>query len=154
MNAGRELDALVAEKVMGIPPLEIIRRANGDFDEIRGWPECPIDQSEEDAYGALDKPGGKNLIFWFPKTYSTSIADAWLVVEKMGSWHGFTFMVFHEKEWRRDRDSEALVWRCGWFEWGWDGPESRAASVADTAPLAICLAALKACGVELESLKE
>jgi hypothetical protein len=109
MKAGRELDALVAEKVIG-------------------WTNL-IGSSYDVNFGGRP-PGGKWDIV---PHYSTSIADAWLVVEKLKTLtadgdihieclHGeWSVSTCHEEAWK-----------------GW--------SRADTAPLAICLAALEAVG--------
>jgi len=90
MKAGRELDALIAERVMG------------------------------EMWGV-----GPNLEDTLPH-YSTQIADAWLVVEKMRPY----FEIYC--------DGGGWVARFGWADAG------TLAAYADTAPLAICLAALKA----------
>lgn len=70
----------------------------------------------------------------FVRCYSVNIADAWHVVEKM------------TKEWP---DYSISTDGNGWMvSWGFDGygwPDV----AAETAPLAICLAALKACEVEV-----
>lgn len=104
MKAGRELDALVAEKVMGWNC------------ELR---ECHTRKVLHSEYGG-------------PPHYSTDIADAWLVVEKI--------------------DQQVTVTKCadGWLVTIDDyfchgGVEI----MAGTAPLAICLAALKAVGVDI-----
>ena len=79
--------------------------------------------------------------------YSTQIADAWLVVEKMAS-----VPVIHRGEecWfgieapRADTDEKwtaGYKWNEGYGEILWDHDRM---GYADTAPLAICLAALKA----------
>jgi hypothetical protein len=59
MKAGRELDALVAEKVMGLEPCQC-HTGTGDLDEICGL--CFTDTL---------------------KHYSTDIAAAWQVVKKL-----------------------------------------------------------------------
>ena len=67
-------------------------------------------------------------IFGYPslRQYSTQIADAWLVVEKWDkyeiAWDGYRFIA-------QVANDEDAAWSLG---------------IADTAPLAICLAALKA----------
>lgn len=119
----REIDAMVAEKVMGwtkAEPLDGRSRAWPPDCKIKMWP-----------HGISIPP------------YSTDIASAWEVVERMGRWHGFDFIVrttgglYGKKE-----------WEAGWYEDGFEGPESRAVADADTVPMAICLAALAAAGVE------
>ena len=113
LSAGREMDALVAEKVMGWSPLNRTEHhLSWNVPEgIRTW--------EETSYGSF-KP-------------STSIAAAWEVVEKLR------------------KEEIPIEITSGFF-----GPYScRIASnhgwlamvQADTAPLAICRAALKACEV-------
>lgn len=116
MKPGRELDALVAEQV--------------------------FDDHVEKRFGSEDT--------WYINNpmplrslphYSTSIADAWLVVEKMtkAAWLPHIW-VPHEPQ---------LLYRVE-LVYDWAGESSkRAFSEADTAPHAICLAALRAVGVEV-----
>ena len=69
---------------------------------------------------------------WTPKAFSTQIDDAWPVVEKLG-----LSVVKHD---------DGTNWLAGKMRWEghegfqFDGNQE----LADTAPLAICLAALKA----------
>ena len=63
MKAGRELDALIAEKVMG-------------------WRRTTIWVANEETE-CLIGPDGIRYYNQYPH-YSTNIADAWKVVEKMG----------------------------------------------------------------------
>ena len=102
MQAGRELDALVAEKVMG---WTAIKGDLGSMPDGRIYVEVPY--------------------------YSTAIAAAWGVVEKC-----------KYEVWIRclHGSCEVRVVDCGHEITRVD---------ADTAPLAICLAALKAVGYEL-----
>lgn len=112
MEAERELDALVAEKVMGLgSQWTVQQQPDGTFvptGEV--WYECP--------------------------EFSTDIAAAWQVVEWMRKWHdrGLIFKVFpvgFQFDYSavfQSRDNEQ-----------WDAQ-------AETAPLAICLAALKVVG--------
>lgn len=83
--------------------------------EIFGHEICPVHQSHSCC--------GRTLF-----NYSTQIAPAWLVVEKMSPY----FDIF--------QDGGGWVCRFGW------GDKKTLAAYADTAPLAICLAALKAVG--------
>lgn len=122
----RQIDALVAEKVMGW-------RYVYDYDTI-----YTIDPD-------TDKP---EIV---PK-YSTDIVAAWQVVEKLPydprpkgeryyECEGFTLMKLHDGR-----------WFAGWYEIiPYEGSHdmSEYSVVADTAPMAICLAALKAVGVEI-----
>lgn len=108
MKAGRELDALTAEKVMG---LRVVRCP--DHGDCIYW----------HAYGP-DRPDGQ-----LPE-YSTDIAEAWQVVEKL-----------------RDLDPE-IWWDVHW-ECVFNTNDSRVWGTADTAPEAICRAALAAVGCEV-----
>ena len=118
MNAGRELDARVATRVMGT--------------EIPAWLEVP---------DGLDTMTSLEIV----PLYSTSIVAAWSIVDAMerrgywcemrtpfmepggddGYWAGFTP---HSTS-------------------GWNGRPDHWTQ-AESLPFAICLAALKACGVE------
>jgi hypothetical protein len=111
VKEGRELDALVAEKVMG----ETVFPDYGEFN----------------ARGV--------------KPYSTDIAAAWQVVEKLGLFsRGF--------KWREIETLGALLQHNPRTDrWAvivryYDGDADVAADNCDTAPHAICLAALKAIG--------
>lgn len=106
MPAGREMDALVAEK-LGIKPTEV------------GYWLGPIERW----------PNGKEH-FW----PSSDIGDAWLVVEKMESeWFWFTLGNIVP-------GSDTIV-----YEAKFDGEHGESAyACEDTAPLAICRAALLA----------
>lgn len=114
MKAGRELDALIAEKVMG---KRVIYDRNGESVEFYG--EYP-----------------SNGFFATPRPYSTEIGQAWKVVEKMradsiyidiqAKSEGYTTL------WGRAGTDDEDIWVC-------NGPFH-----ADAAPLALCLAALDA----------
>ncbi len=118
MDAGREMDALIAEKVMGI--------------ELPKW----IFQE----HGLTTKTSREVV-----PDYSTDIAAAWQVVEKMRS-NGYFYEVTENIE-------DPSIY-CAMFvdrstsyydtyESGWSNEQWAAAS---TAPHVICLAALKAVG--------
>jgi hypothetical protein len=123
LPASRELDALVAEQVMGCA--NIVR---GSY-----FPYCrcsPALHNGEDGY---------------LESYSTSIAAAWEVVEKV-----HLSLVRCEEGWLACPfpDSAIAVWP-GWCAIDHEfhvinGKDHYA--VADTAPLAICRAALKVVG--------
>lgn len=111
MNPGRELDALVAEKVMGI-----------------AIPEGADTQYLETC---MDLP-----------YYSTDIAAAWEVVEKLFQ-SGFDLYLETFKD---DEDKP----QCRVSFQAIDNQDKGSGPIyADTAPHAICLAALKAVGVEI-----
>lgn len=127
MNAGIELDALIAKHVMGLRVLK-----TGDY----LWWVQGGDGGEGEA---LPKP--------FPiPAYSSDIAAAWSVVERVQ---------------RLPRECDFRLLRLnwgGWLSWcagfGFIATGQGEATVlsegrADTAPHAICLAALRAVGVEV-----
>jgi len=80
MKAGRELDALIAEKVMGLCGhylIRDVRKGEEVWDDYITWTCEKCDKEFRGlAYGA----GYKNPNL---KHYSTRIQDAWQVVEKL-----------------------------------------------------------------------
>lgn len=111
MKAGRELDALIAEKIMHL-------------DNIR-WREGSLYDDTDHKfleYGSDYIAGIGNQI----PDYSTNIYAAWEVVNKIGGWFQITQIAIEREE---------PFWSC---EFGTDQ-----AAGAATAPLAICMAALK-----------
>lgn len=122
MEAGPKLDALVAEKVMGKDP------------DI--W-------EPGDSFVVIDQNTIK-----IAKPYSTDITAAWQVVEKLrlavipcndGQWYAGKDEYDHDLQWY-----EVIMYV--------DDPHDHHSARfvhADTGPLAICLAALKAVGVQL-----
>jgi hypothetical protein len=156
MNAGRELDALVAEKVMGTITWThgkaFVTQPNGCRSlGIAVFPNG-VDERfvirDGNANGNWSRGDGNRWMTEALPHYSTDIAAAWQVVE------------FLQREWDRLDEKESQFWRfedChphGWIArviWPHDGEAEIASVDADTAPLAICLAALAACGVEVPS---
>lgn len=114
MKPGPELDSLIAKRVMNIPP---------DYACTPGFIDTGKDWVQE----------WDNL-----KPYSTDIAVAWLVVEKMISDD-------NEFELTTYFPCTQLVFWCRFSaDMNFDH-----IGEADTAPHAICLAALKAKGIEV-----
>lgn len=107
MKPGRELDALIAEKVLG--------EDQKDFLESYGCPTC-----------------GYDGLYYHPKQYSNDIAAAWEVLEKHieRNW-------FFEISGNEDGTVQVILGR----------PPGTATSKSISH--AICLAALKAVGVEV-----
>ena len=103
MKASRELDALIHKEIFE--------------HEIE---MCPIHHSHSCC--------GRNL-----PHYSTQIADAWLVVEKLQFEFTETVVGWHEIQ----------KWYCA-LDGHLHDLDKEHCAYADTAPLAICLAALKA----------
>ena len=106
MKAGRELDVLIAQKVMKL----IVNLAIGACEYI-------------DNDGLYEIPH-----------YSTCIQDAWKVVEKLTQ--EWRFRLTHDFK----RPNDERPYRAAFCKWGTKAHRA----YADTAPLAICLAALKA----------
>jgi hypothetical protein len=142
MEAGPEMDALVAERVMGWErggKNDHARPAHRESKDFPGTILNDFDSKGPHDYLTSLGPAGRVYFCGCPSSadlpaYSTSIADAWEVVEKLREWHGFDFMV-----WGRAGSTD---WEAGWFEMDYDGPERRSAADAGTVPLAICRAAL------------
>jgi hypothetical protein len=134
LQAGRELDARVAEKVMGrtLPTHEqMVAEA------LRVWevqPQCVVFNMGFQAWRIGDEievEYTRSLV----SEYSTSIEAAWLVVEKrMAAGEFYEAIISSDgvglSVWRKDADRE------------WDTPI--AIVYAETLPLAICIAALNA----------
>lgn len=148
MPAGREMDALVAEKVMGLKRHSIIKAQIGGFCK----PGCD-GSSEDDEYSgcSCNEKGDGWKCKWcdslwhskptreasmdnfcrFFRSYSTDIAAAWEVVEKIGGMLNLTSNPYNGSgEWRASFNS----------------PNPNPPGYALTAQLAICRAALKAVG--------
>lgn len=102
MKTNRGIDALVAEKVMGL----------AFCDNVFSFERTPF--------------------------YSTSIADAWQVVEKL------------RETWAIELHGREGVWNCLVEEGDEVTAHFIATAEAGTAPLAICKAALMSVGVEVE----
>ena len=134
LEAGPELDALVAEKVMGSKrhawePSQL-SRCSGDCDgdedcqctgTVAGF-KCGLCGAErETQYWPLAKLKQENGFCEYPRRYSTDITAAWQVVE-------FLQMSIHPK----------------WGAMTHNGKGLMVSSTGETATLAICLTALKA----------
>jgi len=126
MPAGREMDALIAEKVMGFRREKTPPDYNGEYggEDIL----VPISIDHENF---IYPPKGKIALTYFVPNYSTDIATAWSVAEKMHS-----LSVYRENN--------------QWWSWFFDGYNDDkiiyGKASADTAPEAICRAALMAVG--------
>ena len=117
MKAGRELDALVAEKVMGHSVLV-----------LEGHPFIYHPEGYQQAV---------------PK-YSTDVADAWEMVDKLSKDGYFMHIYGHDARWSVGYISPSLSRR-----WNKEKVEIEGLCKSESAPLSICLAALKAVGVEV-----
>lgn len=119
MLAGRELDALIAEKVMG----HIISE-DRVFAQTYGFTDPRVETSQD------------RMLRRVLANYSTDISAAWGVVEKIG------LNIILESE-SNIESNEA--WCCNFWNYSTDRIRARGQS----APHAICLAALEAVGVEV-----
>lgn len=118
MKPGRELDALVAEKVMG-------------------WVRPAMDSPyivDDPIHGKLAYLSGE-----IPH-YSADIAAAWEIIEKLRGGYHVTLESFGS-HWRCDISVITASVASG--------TKGNGQGRADTAPMAICLAALKAKGVTI-----
>lgn len=123
-QAGRDLDALVAEKVMGLIPIQETFEShhNGDAVTVTKW--CLEDGNQIGEYG-------------FCPRYSTSIEAAWEVVRKMG-------MVLIENS--GEAFGQPDEWNVQFVGRDSEGEPHWVSAGASTCELAICLAAMKAVG--------
>jgi hypothetical protein len=126
------IDTEVAEKVMGLVPCAEWTPTN--FGSAGGPAVTKRCKHPDGAcYPTIENPGIFGIAGGCPR-YSTKVAAAWEVVEKMTSTHyTFALSVF----WKNRHPAEAMFGS----EWGWDVTLS-----AETVPLAICRAALAAVG--------
>lgn len=153
MNAGRELDALVAEKVMGekrpAPTNNEVFARDALIGTIMGNP-IP---SEDGAWRSITSFDAGDEPEWIPRPYSTDIAAAWEVLERISE-QGWCLELADYRN-SRKVDEPGWWWELGRWEeikdeyapremthglthyWELDGG-------ASAAPLAICLAALHA----------
>lgn len=139
MNPGRELDALIAEKVMGWEwySKEKLNELGYNTNKNLLLPSN-IGQADGNGWCAIES---------HISPYSTDISAAWEVVEKFSRKNGRSgggpiINISHDGNWHCDFG-------------GGDGTlGSGAVAQSETAPHAICLAALKACGVELNKTKD
>jgi hypothetical protein len=132
MNPGRELDKLIATKVMGLK-LESLS-CDPNVTMVRD------DVGDTTRFVYLDIP-----------KYSTDIVAAWGVVEKVKSMRPdpkeFGLEPGHHQDFLIEFTGS--VWRVGWVPMNLEG-NMTIQGFAETAPAAICEAALAA----LEALKE
>lgn len=130
-EAGRELDALVAERVMGL-------KCRFERGVEAAWQDHkPVAWSPND-YIVLSQSGSPEPCFYIPSRmhsylivprYSTDIAAAWEVVEKM---------------WSSKYEAFVRTFRGQWSASFADNGNIIGQVDAETAPLAICRAVLKA----------
>lgn len=115
-EAGRELDALIAEKVMGIENI-LVERGEG---RVGRWVQ---------AWTWLGRGRCPSTVMKHVLPYSTDMAAAWQVVEKMDLF-----------------ELDMLTWNGEWSVIAYS--DGHVLAEAPTAPLAICRAALAAAEAE------
>lgn len=139
MIAGRELDALVAEKVMGWRR-EDKAMMHGIIQTV--FVDTKTDHARSITCGCVED--------FHP---SKDISAAWLVVEKMaqdGDEHPTCIQKGLPAFGDHATPFEVYKNYAGYPGWTCYFHDYEVCAHADTAPLAICLAALKAVGVEME----
>lgn len=124
LTAGRALDIAIAEKVMGVPRRAI--RVKGSTEYVTVWSDSPWFHDGQQLKTALQEYGK-------PRPYSTEIAAAWTIVEKLKA-VGYEISVHNSWPYNDGRR-----WACDVITKG-DGWKS---AQAETPSEAICLAALK-----------
>jgi len=136
MNAGRELDALIAEKVMGWH-LHTDKHSHTYWADIDNRFMVGISPYEDDfGYSNLGDDEDFHTLHWHP---SESILWAWQVVEKL-------LPNFRIEYYLNDESHTDYTDAPGWHADFWLDGGTGCAEGCATAPLAICLAALKATG--------
>jgi len=125
MQAGRELDALVAEKVFGWK--RAVVESHGAVNNL--WVDADGKPARNGYYGASCVSDEYNA-------FSTRIEAAWTVVEKLRA----------DKETDFDLYAPAWAGTANMMGGNWKAMIDGYAGVSATAPLAICLAALAAVG--------
>jgi hypothetical protein len=127
IEAGRELDALVAEKVMGWHVERFKFEYDGHISDSMVW---ITDPKRKD-----DPPYERQDVTINPKPYSTDMSAAWEVVEKLiEKWESVSI-----------RSNEKGSWEFYFSTWGFQKPNPfRFESAWLSAPHSICLAALTA----------
>lgn len=137
MKAGRELDALIAKEVMGLQNVGINLIQTDNF--YRGhWEELLCYSPEPDTVGYQEEV----------PHYSTDMNDAWKVVEYIRN-----NIDPLNRMWKPNisHEGEHFMWRCEFkLENDNAGDDTTYyCANAETAPLAICLAAIKTVVVEI-----
>lgn len=119
-EAGRELDALVAERVMGYRRVADTTR---DYDGVQHGGEflVPPTIADDQLHNYLPPFGGIPFDYFVGARYSARIIDAWQVVERMEAM-GYPFSL----------ERHGAQWAASFLN---------VRGIAETVPLAICCAA-------------
>jgi hypothetical protein len=126
MPAGQEMDVLIAEKVMGWHA--VMENGFNHWVNVDGGFQCGVA-----PYDGFEDEEDFHTLKWHP---SESILWAWEVVEKLHP--NCSFLLDYDDP----QTIESLKWCCLFFDK--DEPYKEYEARANTAPLAICRAALLA----------
>ena len=132
----REQDALVAEKVMDSPEPDAVTITTDPREQKALFMGLAF---TSDTHWQAPNPISTDAR-WRPSRFAQEIEPAWQVVEKMRAIQG------DGAKREVSLDSDCGKWVCEIGIEGWATDLADFTSEADTAPLAICIAALKAVG--------
>jgi hypothetical protein len=155
MKEGRDLDALIAEKIMGLNVVSMNHpcgydpecgeyEANHFFPIIGSWfnEEGPVYLPENGIYPPvpeLEPAMGESYCYVTPVPfYSHSLSHAWQIVDKLNEHYGFDVEIISHYP---GKDCIAHFWQCD-PNMPIDSFADDYVARADTVPLAICRAAL------------
>lgn len=167
LKPGKDLDRLVAEHIFGIDIGWVKSKVNDIFGYSNEWSKTKFDDipiyedltiiGKSDNPKWLGTPIYKESWFQTPfvtkdfkhvESYSTDIADAWTVVEKIITVKGDGFDPEVELH-RTEKDADDTMWICLFYDRHGRADGFDVFADGDTAPHAICLAALKAVGCDI-----
>ena len=134
MKTGRELDVLVAEKVMGHPMPDFIPEDALDL-YLAGSP------IHYDSWACVCRYDEGDTPKWVPDPYSTDISAAWLVVGKVCNWDVDDNMLVLKGQ-APDPTEPIGGENEGWWEAEINGTGGKVVAEGKIAPEAICKAAL------------
>jgi hypothetical protein len=126
MEAGQDLDVLVARQVLGIT---VYQATSVGYDVLLDKIDPKYGLYVSTDHGWMELP-----------EYSTDIAAAWALIER----HPHYVYLVRSNDNGRFGFKDRMTWKCRFY-----APQSFEVE-ADTAPFAICLAALKAAGAPNE----
>lgn len=138
LEAGRELDALIAVEVMGFSYSERTVGPGGFFAEgtlLQDWSDPGGDLVATRFNGEITNIQKGGIPF-----YGTDIAAAWKILDKMIDL-GFSYEVSHQT---KDKSIKYVMFALGEYNVRESTFDQEFIGYANTTPLAICRSALKA----------